>query len=131
MMKFEELRPESQQAAREALVNALNIEMESRRYIDNDRAKYIARNIRDSFIALETEDPKRGSGSDEAKDEEAGEDVNLCDCILVGGVDTQADMTCGTVYGCKQKGDVDFQVILNQRNKEIETLAAVTMANMV
>ncbi|MCP9269864.1 hypothetical protein M5U04_17705 [Xenorhabdus sp. XENO-1] len=67
-MKFEELTFESQQAAREALVNALNIEMESLRYIDNDRAKYLARNIRDSFIALETEDPKRGSGSDEAED---------------------------------------------------------------
>ncbi|MDE1479979.1 hypothetical protein KKJ17_14900 [Xenorhabdus bovienii] len=67
-MKFEELTFESQQAAREALVNALNIEMESRRYIDDNRAKYIARNIRDSFIALETEDPKQGYGSD--KDEE-------------------------------------------------------------
>ncbi|AOM40408.1 hypothetical protein [Xenorhabdus hominickii] len=67
-MKFKQLPHESQQAAREALVNALNIEMESRRYIDESRAKYIARNIRDSFIALETEDPKRGSGSDEAED---------------------------------------------------------------
>ncbi|NHB94776.1 hypothetical protein [Photorhabdus cinerea] len=52
-MKFEDLTIESQVAAREALINALNIEMESRRYIDNDRAKYIARNIRDAFIALE------------------------------------------------------------------------------
>ncbi|OWO82434.1 hypothetical protein B5C26_08565 [Photorhabdus luminescens] len=66
-MKFEDLTTESQQAAREALINALNIEMESRRYVDNDRAKYLARNIRDSFIALETEDPKRGDGSDEAE----------------------------------------------------------------
>ncbi|QTL38783.1 hypothetical protein HGO23_06185 [Xenorhabdus budapestensis] len=64
-MKFEELTLESQQAAREALLNVISIEMESRGYIDNDRAKYIARNIRDSFIALETEDPKRGNGDDE------------------------------------------------------------------
>ncbi|TDB48245.1 hypothetical protein [Photorhabdus khanii] len=67
-MKFEDLTPESQQAAREALINALNIEMESRRYADNDRAKYLARNIRDSFIALETEDPRRGDGDDEAEE---------------------------------------------------------------
>ncbi|AOM40508.1 hypothetical protein A9255_07870 [Xenorhabdus hominickii] len=129
-MKFKQLPYESQQAAREALVNALNIEMESRRYIDESRAKYIARNIRDSFIALETEDPKRGSGSDE-EDEDAGKNVKLCDCILVGGIDTQADMTCGTVYGCKQKGPADFEDILKQRNKELETLAALTMANLV
>jgi hypothetical protein len=64
-MKFEELTIASQIAAREALVNALNIEMESRRYIDNDRAKYIARNIRDSFIALESEDPIKEYGCDE------------------------------------------------------------------
>ncbi|MBD2816765.1 hypothetical protein ID850_19025 [Xenorhabdus sp. Flor] len=53
-MKFEELTPESQQAAREVLINALNIEMEARGCIDNARAEYIARNIRDSFIALES-----------------------------------------------------------------------------
>ncbi|MDC9591144.1 hypothetical protein PSI23_18085 [Xenorhabdus sp. XENO-10] len=69
-MKFEELSDASQQAAREALVNALNIEMESRRYIDDNRAKYIARNIRDSFIALETEDPKLGYGSNEDEEGE-------------------------------------------------------------
>ncbi|MDE1494880.1 hypothetical protein KKJ25_07920 [Xenorhabdus bovienii] len=119
-MRFKDLTEASQQKAREALVNALNIEMESRRYIDDNRAKYIARNIRDSFIALESEDPKIVAGDDGAKDEEAGKDVKLCDCILVGGVDTQADMTCCTVYGCKQKGDLDFEGILNQRNKEIQ-----------
>ncbi|WP_340611974.1 hypothetical protein [Xenorhabdus bharatensis] len=70
MMKFNQLPYESQQAAREALVHALNIEMESRRYIDEGRAKYIARNIRDSFIALETEDPKRGG--DGAEEEAEG-----------------------------------------------------------
>lgn len=69
-MKFEDLTIESQVAAREALINALNIEMESRRYIDNDRAKYIARNIRDSFIALETENPRRVYGSDEVEAED-------------------------------------------------------------
>ncbi|WP_166310231.1 hypothetical protein [Photorhabdus cinerea] len=69
-MKFEDLTIESQVAAREALINALNIEMESRRYIDNDRAKYIARNIRDSFIALETENPRRGYGDDEVEAED-------------------------------------------------------------
>ncbi|MDE9483248.1 hypothetical protein [Xenorhabdus bovienii] len=72
-MKFEELTFESQQAAREALVNALNIEMESLCYIDNDRAKYIARNIRDSFIALETEDPTQSWVSDE------DEKLPICD----------------------------------------------------
>ncbi len=69
-MKFEDLTIESQVAAREALINALNIEMESRRYIDNDRAKYIARNIRDSFIALETENPRRCYGDDEVEAED-------------------------------------------------------------
>ncbi|MDE1484096.1 hypothetical protein KKI95_16610 [Xenorhabdus bovienii] len=119
-MRFKELTEASRQAARDTLANALFIEMKSYDYIDNARAKYLARNIRDSFIALESEDPKRVVGDDGAKDEEAGKDVKLCDCILVGGVDTQADMTCGTVYGCKQKGDLDFEDILNQRNKEIQ-----------
>ncbi|MDE9443358.1 hypothetical protein KKJ13_17610 [Xenorhabdus bovienii] len=67
-MRFKDLTEASQQKAREALVNALNIEMESRRYIDDNRAKYIARNIRDSFIALESEDPKIVAGDDGAKD---------------------------------------------------------------
>ncbi|CDG88101.1 hypothetical protein [Xenorhabdus bovienii] len=97
-MKFEELTEASQQAARNTLANALFIEMKSRRYIDDDRAKYLARNIRDSFIALESEDPKRVAGDDGAKDEEADKDVKLC--------------------GCKE-GDLDFEDIIKQRNKEI------------
>ncbi|WP_446471164.1 hypothetical protein [Xenorhabdus stockiae] len=80
-MTFEELSTASQVAAREALVNALNIEMESRRYIDNDRAKYIARNIRDSFIALETENPKRGCGSEESDDDSVVVCDSDCPCV--------------------------------------------------
>lgn len=101
-MKFEELTEASRQAARDTLSNALFIEMKSRHYIDDDRAKYLARNIRDSFIALESEDPKRIAGDDGAKDEEAGKDVKLC--------------------GRKQKEALDFEDILkqmiNQLNKE-------------
>ncbi|MDE9483098.1 hypothetical protein [Xenorhabdus bovienii] len=100
-MRFKDLTEASRQAARSTLANALFIEMKSRRYIDDDRAKYLARNIRDSFIALESEDPKRVAGDDGAKDEEAGKNVKLC---------------C-----CEQKDAVDFEGILNQRNKEIET----------
>lgn len=63
-MKFEKLSEQSQEKAREVLVYALKEEMNSRGYIEDNRAKYLAHNIRQSFIALETEMPERSSGED-------------------------------------------------------------------
>ncbi len=56
MMKFEELSEKSQEKAGEALLYALQAEMDSNRAIDNVRAKALASAIRDGFIALETEE---------------------------------------------------------------------------
>ncbi|HGJ5854772.1 hypothetical protein, partial [Arsenophonus nasoniae] len=63
-MKFEELSEQSQEAAREVLVYTLKKEIDSRGDIASNRAKYLTHAIRNSFIALETEEPKRGSGED-------------------------------------------------------------------
>ncbi|MDR5611941.1 MAG: hypothetical protein RAM36_02570 [Arsenophonus sp.] len=54
-MKFEELSEKSQEKASEALLYALQAEMDSNRAIDNVRAKALASAIRDGFIALERE----------------------------------------------------------------------------
>ncbi|MDR5615592.1 MULTISPECIES: hypothetical protein [unclassified Arsenophonus] len=67
MMKFEELSEKSQKKASEALLYALQAEMDSNRAIDNVRAKALASAIRDGFIALEREASERDAGKDWGK----------------------------------------------------------------
>lgn len=63
-MKFADLTEDSQHSARNVLVNVLIIEFDNRGYVDEQRAKSIAHNIRKSFVALESEERLPVSDSD-------------------------------------------------------------------
>ncbi|WP_063655451.1 hypothetical protein [Candidatus Arsenophonus triatominarum] len=67
MIKFEELSEKSQDKASEALLYALQAEMDSNRIIDKVRAKALASAIGDGFIALEIEESEKNASKDSGK----------------------------------------------------------------
>ncbi|HIE0659252.1 TPA: hypothetical protein ACXJEZ_001744 [Providencia rettgeri] len=63
-MKFEELTKESQQAARQVFSEMLLIKFKSELALPDNAVKYLGHRVRDAFVALESERPEVGSGSD-------------------------------------------------------------------
>ena len=63
-MKFEELTNESQQAARQVFSEILLIKFKSELQLSDGAVKYLGHRVREAFVALESERPETGSGSD-------------------------------------------------------------------
>lgn len=62
-MKFAELSEASQLSARDVLNAILKMEFETRKGLDENRAKYIAQYVKKAFIELESEEKTPECGS--------------------------------------------------------------------
>lgn len=63
-MKFEDLTPESQEAARSTLSEMLKMKYQATYDLPDNTVAYLGHRVRESFMALESERKQTGSGED-------------------------------------------------------------------
>ncbi|WP_445494033.1 hypothetical protein [Photorhabdus sp. SF281] len=63
-MKFEDLTIDSQVAAREVLADMLRMKYQQLSDLPDGTARFLGHRVRDSFVALESEEPPVESDSD-------------------------------------------------------------------
>ncbi len=63
-MKFEDLTPESQEAARRTLSEMLKMKYQATYDLPDNTVDYLGHRVRESFVALESKRKQTGSGED-------------------------------------------------------------------